>query len=357
MSSTATATSLTPPLTAHAFLFPDEEPGAGTGLSAALGKTGAAPTALAGVRRLPATAFKAVEGELGTVTAELLDIDLGDLVVLSWRKYSVLVEAARRTRAAPGTEEVVVLATHRVSSTYRPSVDVTVDNVKVNTFEFVLSVQIDIRGLSAVVRGGDLVALYGGDCLITATLTLEGARLAHREQTVDLRLFVPLRQPFALVDKAHHARRSVLKGGGMDSHPGDVPIAEPYEQSVDLVVQGEVVGEVDGLVWSDASGVEVVSITFEDSQIAVPCEPGEWRGQDRLDLAIDRSLLEDAPRLSDLRDVGGSRAIELVGDHFSVNLAGPPPGPNPGPLPPWWDKESTADSSARDTSASESTVD
>jgi hypothetical protein len=201
MSSTATTTSLTQPLTARRFLFPGEEPGAGTGLSAALGMTGAARSALVRVRRIPGAAVKAVEGELGTVTSGLLDIDLGGAVVVGWRKYSALIEAARRTFASPGTEEVVVLAMHRVSSTYRPSVDVIVDNVKVNTFEFVLSVQIDIRGLSAVVRGADLVALYGGDCLVTATLTLEGAQLAHREQTFDRRVVVPLRHPVALVDK------------------------------------------------------------------------------------------------------------------------------------------------------------
>lgn len=201
MSSPATTAPLTPPLTAAVFLFPDEEPGSGTGLSAALGMTGAARTVLARVGRLPAAALTAVDQELGTVTSGLMDIDLGDAVVLGWRKYSALVEAARRTLASPGSEEVVVLATHRISSTYRPSVDVTVDNLKVNTFEFLLSVQLDIRGLSAVVRGGDLVALYGGDCLVTATLTLEGAQLAHRERTVDLRLMVPLRRPVALVDK------------------------------------------------------------------------------------------------------------------------------------------------------------
>lgn len=182
MSSTAMATPLMPPLTAHVFLFPDEEPGAGTGLSAALGTAGAARMALSGVRRLPPGGPQGGGGRTGHGHERAPGHRSGR------RDDPRLAQVLRPGRGSAtdldsrGTEEVVVLATHRVSSTYKPSVDVTIDSVKVNTFEFVLSVQIDIRGLSAVVRGGDLVALYGGDCLVTATLTLEGAELAHREK-------------------------------------------------------------------------------------------------------------------------------------------------------------------------------
>jgi hypothetical protein len=195
MSTTTTSA----PLTARVVLFPDDEPGTGTGLAAALSGSAAARPALARVARWPAAALEAVDAELGSVASGLMDIDVGDAVVLGWRKYSALVEAARRTVASPGSEEIVVLATHRISSTHRPSVDVWVDEVKVNTFEFVLSVQIDIRGLSAVVRGGDLVALHGGDGVVSVTLTLEGAPLAQRQRTVDLRVLVPLRHPISLV--------------------------------------------------------------------------------------------------------------------------------------------------------------
>jgi hypothetical protein len=132
-------------------------------------------------------------------------------------------------------------------------------------------------------------------------------------------------------------------GGAMDHPSGDVPIAEPSPEPVELVVQGEVVGGVDGLVWSDASGLEILSITIGGSQIAVPFVSGQWRDHSQLDLSIDPVVLESAPRLIELREVGGSRAIEIVGDHYSINLAGPPPGPNPGPLPPWWNRINTAE--------------
>lgn len=213
---------VTLPLTARAALFPDDEPGESGELSSSLGATGLARAALARVGRIPAAALGAVEGEVGAVAGDLLDLDLGDVLVLGWRRYAALTAAARRTLAAPGTEEVVVMASHRVSSSYTPSVDVLVDEVKVNTFEFALTLQFEIRGLSAVVRGGDLVALRGGDCRLSARLTLEGAQLARKEHPVDLRLLVPLARPIALVDKPGLA--------GPDASPsGQVPTQREAE--------------------------------------------------------------------------------------------------------------------------------
>lgn len=37
------------------------------------------------------------------------------------------------------------------------------------------------------------------------------------------------------------------------------------------------------------------------------------------------------------------RAVEIVANHFSMPLAGPPPGPSTGKLPPWWHKEKLQD--------------
>ena len=54
---------------------------------------------------------------------DLVDLDLGDLLVAGWRRHSRLVEAARRTLAAPGTEEVALLAPDRVTSVHHPHVD------------------------------------------------------------------------------------------------------------------------------------------------------------------------------------------------------------------------------------------
>jgi hypothetical protein len=191
---------LTRSLTARSFLF-DDTSGADTAeaLNRSLGEHGVARTAIHGVGRLSGSALQAVDREIGTVTDGLLDLDIGDMLVSGWRKYAALTKAAHSTLAAPGSEEVVVLATHRITFTHRPQIDLFVDDVKVNTLGFQLTMVFDVNGLVAVVRSGELVALRGGECVLTATLSLEGGQLAQQQRRIDLPVVVRLRPAIALV--------------------------------------------------------------------------------------------------------------------------------------------------------------
>jgi hypothetical protein len=61
---------------------------------------------------------------------------------------------------------------------------------------------LDATGLAAVVRDGYLVALRGGDCLVTVRLTLDGERLAERQGNVDPGLVLRLHHPVRLAGPA-----------------------------------------------------------------------------------------------------------------------------------------------------------
>jgi hypothetical protein len=192
-----------PATTLRDFLLGQPADGEGTtDLGRAFAERGIAGPALGGVRHLSSSAVRTVDHEVGTVVASLLSMDLGDALVAGWRKYQALVDAARRTRSSPAREEVLALATHRVTCSWSPRVDMMVDDIKVNTFEFELTVTFDVTGLSAVVAGGDLVALSGGACLVTGTLTLEGAVLAQRQRSLDPRFVVALQRPIQLLPAA-----------------------------------------------------------------------------------------------------------------------------------------------------------
>jgi hypothetical protein len=110
-----------------------------------------------------------------------------------------LTKAAKRTLASPDSEEIVVLATHRVVSTHQPSVDLIIDGIKVHTLVFELTVEFDLNGVVAVVRRGDLVALRCGECVVTATLTLKETSLKRsRKGRIDLPLVVRLNPAISL---------------------------------------------------------------------------------------------------------------------------------------------------------------
>jgi len=144
--------------------------------------------------RLTQQGREAAEEQLASVTAGLLDLDLGDLLIYGWRTRERLVQAARETRQIPGRQDVVQLGTHRITSTYNPTVELLIDNVRVHTFRFQLTVIFDIDVVALIIRDGLLTALKAGDGTVSGTLTLEmpggDVDLAKQQQKINLHLIV-----------------------------------------------------------------------------------------------------------------------------------------------------------------------
>ena len=136
----------------------------------------------------------AAEEQLASVTAGLLDLDLGDLLIYGWRTRERLVRAARQTRQIPGRREVVQLGSHRITSAYNPTVELLIDGVKVHTFRFQLTVIFDIEVAALIIRDGMLTALKAGDGAVTCTLTLEmpggDVELVNQQRKINLHLII-----------------------------------------------------------------------------------------------------------------------------------------------------------------------
>jgi hypothetical protein len=199
------------PLSARTFLLGDTTDTTADVLAQALNEQGVLQSPIRGLGGLSASAWQAVSQEIATVADGLFNLDFVDMVISGWCKYTDLTKAAQHTLANPGSEEIVALATHRIVSTHHPSVDLIVNEAKAHTFEFELTVVFDITGVAAVLRRGDLVALRGGKCTVTATLKLEKTPLElTRKASIDLRVIVPLRRPIPLAHQAGQSPRTRL---------------------------------------------------------------------------------------------------------------------------------------------------
>jgi hypothetical protein len=167
------------PVTACGMIFGETE-NAVAALSRAVssGRTGGAShPALQGLS--PATRDTAIR-EVSALGAELLALDLGGLLVTGWRKYATLVQAARRTAAMPGREEIVDVITHRIGVASHPSVELLVNEIRVTTINFALMLEFEVRALTAVIKGGRIVGLESGTCATTASIGVEGVTVASR---------------------------------------------------------------------------------------------------------------------------------------------------------------------------------
>ncbi|MBD3927470.1 hypothetical protein IEZ26_22800 [Nocardioides cavernae] len=210
-----TSTRIGNPTTARSLLFDERDNGEPRDAGEAIRGHDHARHRLEVVRRLASSVADHIDRDVGAMADDLVDLDLGDLLVAGWRRHSRLVEAARRTAAAPGTEEVALLATHRVTSVHHPHVDLYVDDTFINSFEFLLEVHFDVVGAAAVVRAGELVALHGGECTVTARLLLEDAQLAKRHARVNnLAVMVVLDPPRPLLTAPPARHKSGPSGLG-----------------------------------------------------------------------------------------------------------------------------------------------
>jgi hypothetical protein len=148
------------------------------------------------------SALSAAEGEVAGAIDGLLSLSLVDLLASGWKKYGVLRQAVKRTRAAPGTEETVVLATHHIDSTHRPSIDLWVDGTRTRSIDVTISATFTVDAVRAVVSQGRLTTIKTGTCTATGSLAVAGIDMIKKKRSLDLPGAVRLRGGISLLDTA-----------------------------------------------------------------------------------------------------------------------------------------------------------
>lgn len=192
------ASAPTSPRTALALLFgPDQETPAAIAQRLRSADIGA--DIRSALDSLPPLTREAAVGKATAAAAGLLDVNLADVVAAGWRKHADLTAAARRTLAAPGSTDLVDLASHRVSAAQEPYVTILVDGHRVATVRFGLSLAFEISALLAEIKAGRLVALHSGRCEVTGTLTIQGISVITRQAHVDLPGIISFREGIRLL--------------------------------------------------------------------------------------------------------------------------------------------------------------
>jgi hypothetical protein len=110
--------------------------------------------------------------ELATVAARLLDVDVAELLIAGWRVHERLITAAEETLRSPGRREYVRLATHEISATRRPTVNVLIDGTRLCTLHFRLDALFVLEA-NAAVENAQLIEISAENALLTATFVIE----------------------------------------------------------------------------------------------------------------------------------------------------------------------------------------
>lgn len=137
--------------------------------------------------------------QASAAVADLLNLDVLDVLVGGWRRHRSLVAAAQRTQAQLGTTERVELASHRITTTHRPYLDITVNGATLARLHLDLGLTLDVETMVATVTRARLAGIEGGRCTVTAGLGCEGIPLGSRQLVFDPHLVLLLGEGIALL--------------------------------------------------------------------------------------------------------------------------------------------------------------
>jgi hypothetical protein len=170
--------------------------------------------------------------EVATAIADAENIELGDLMIYGWRTHRHLVEAARRTLQEPGKKEVIRFASHRLTTTRHPVVDLTVSGVRLYSAHFTVTVTFDLDLAVGVIEQGRLMKMTTGGFSVVAVLEAElpagDVEMIRRKRQVNSRLVIPLGRGIPLIDPEQVKQADVVA----PRQPPDA--AEPPGDATDL---------------------------------------------------------------------------------------------------------------------------
>ena len=174
----------------------------GDSIGRALHDRGALEISANALRDVTAPLRDVAVDRIGHAAAEALGVDVVEALRLGWQRYGRLRDAADRTLDAPGSEEVVDLANHRITSTYEPKIEVFLDDIQKAVVELRLAFRADIHAVQAVLSAGTLVALRSGKADLEVQLWCYGVEVKSTHRTVDLEFELDLGSGLVLAGPA-----------------------------------------------------------------------------------------------------------------------------------------------------------
>jgi hypothetical protein len=145
--------------------------------------------------------------EVAEAIADLLAIDVVDVILGGWRRQHDLRDAARRTVHDSGDRELVGLAKHVVELTEDPTIDVIVDDVLSVTIPVHLSVSGQVDEVVAEVERGRLTKIHSGKVTVTARLKIRNTTITERTCELDATADIPLGGGVSLLARCEVTRK------------------------------------------------------------------------------------------------------------------------------------------------------
>ena len=132
-------------------------------------------------KELRSTDMFALSGALMNKLAAILDDPFVDALAGGWSKCGEILKYRDRKKYGPDDTFLVSLAEHTVSSNYRPSIDMLINNVPLKSLQFMVTLAVEVTGFQLEIQDARIRRVRTGTFRGSGQVALKGAQIYKKE--------------------------------------------------------------------------------------------------------------------------------------------------------------------------------
>jgi hypothetical protein len=133
-------------------------------------------------REIKTIRWPAAMPDLVSKIGELFNVELPDVIVVSWKKAGELRDALEESRKAP--EEVIFLelAEHVITSEHHPEIEIRIAGIPLpKRIQFTVKLSATLKGVVLRIKGGEIVEIEMGSCEFEGKVKYEDLTIAEKK--------------------------------------------------------------------------------------------------------------------------------------------------------------------------------
>jgi hypothetical protein len=120
--------------------------------------------------------------DLVSKIGELFNVELPDLLVVSWKKATELQEALEESRKSPEQVIVLDLAEHVITNEYHPYIEIRIAGVpSPKRIEFTVQIPARLKGINLKIQNGTITEIQAGSCEFEGKVKYEDLTIADKK--------------------------------------------------------------------------------------------------------------------------------------------------------------------------------
>lgn len=119
--------------------------------------------------------------DLASKVGELLDVQIPDILMISWKRSSELQNVLEESKKSPDAIFHVGLAEHTINTEHRPYIEARVANAPVKKIEFTLRLLFKVKGCILKIERGAVTQAQTGSCELEGILEYGSLALARKK--------------------------------------------------------------------------------------------------------------------------------------------------------------------------------